>query len=414
MSTVSQKKMAPRKSLHSGRSLWADARTTRLALKTAVPDRLVEVAIVGGGISGAITALVLSAAGHDVVVVDRRQPGSGSTVASTAMIQFELDMPLTTLAKKIGKTDAVRAYRRSLKAVADLCRLIEDHGLDAALVERDALYLAGNVLGSRALEEEARARRAAGLPSSFLSKTEVAEQFGIVTTGAIVSRGSAEIDPARTAAACLAAAQCNGAEICSPCEVVAIETSHEGVVLALKSGERLRSRKVIVATGYEVIDGLPRDDFDIVSSWAVATKPVDPSSLWPSRCLIWEAAKPYLYLRTTADDRILVGGEDSGLRSADRRRAAIPAKGRTLLAKASKLLRRDDLEIDYAWGGCFADSPTGLPLIRPLSGMPDVLAILGCGGNGITFSVIASDIAKAWMRGRRDRDASLFAGLPRS
>jgi choline dehydrogenase-like flavoprotein len=59
-----------------------------------------DVAVVGGGVSGALTALALSKAGFDVVVVDRRTPGKGSTLASTAMIQFEIDTPLFSVIVK--------------------------------------------------------------------------------------------------------------------------------------------------------------------------------------------------------------------------------------------------------------------------------------------------------------------------
>jgi glycine/D-amino acid oxidase-like deaminating enzyme len=113
-------------------------------------------------------------------------------------------------------------------------------------------------------------------------------------------------------------------------------------------------------------------------------------------------------MRTTHDNRIVAGGEDSKLNDANRRDAAIPNKAALLLAKIMKLLPGRNLKIDYAWGGAFADSPTGLPHIAPLSDLPHCFAVLGCGGNGITFSVIASDVVSAWVEGRTDSDADLF------
>ena len=183
------------------------------------------------------------------------------------------------------------------------------------------------------------------------------------------------------------------------------------VNLYTREGQEISCRKAVFATGYEVIGGLPREAFKIVSSWAIATKPIAPGRFWPTRCLIWEAANPYLYLRATSDNRILAGGEDSGLTDTDRRQAAISAKADRLLRKVQRLLSIPDLEVDYAWAGAFADSPSGLPVFKELRDLPGVMAILGCGGNGITFSVIAADAVKAWVEGRRDRDADLFAGV---
>ena len=162
------------------------------------------------------------------------------------------------------------------------------------------------------------------------------------------------------------------------------------------------------ATGYEVIAGLPRDRFEIISTWALATKPLSPDALWPERCLVWEVSDPYLYMRTTRDRRILAGGEDSRLNDPDRRDAAIPNKAARLLEKIAELLPGRRLEVDYAWAGAFADSPTGLPFLSPVPDLKNCFAVLGCGGNGITFSVIAAEIVAAWVQGRMDPDADLF------
>ena len=411
MSTKSSGRIAPRKDLHEGRSLWHDSPGRSIRTRAPGETETCEIAIVGGGISGALTALALSTAGHDVIVLDRRPPGEGSTIASTAMIQFEIDTPLTTLSTRIGNAKAVRAYHRSAKAALDLGRLIEKHDIKADWVERDALYLAGNEMGFRGLIKEVDARQAIGLPSQFLTKAELLERFGIDRTGAIISHGSAELDPAKTSAGVLRVAQKHGATVLSPCTVVRVESDGKGVRLTTETGAVIACRKAVFATGYEVIGGIPRDAFDIVSSWAIATKPIAKERFWPTRCLIWEAADPYLYLRATADNRILAGGEDSGLVDAGRRASAIPAKADKLIRKVRRLLKMPDLEVDYAWAGAFADSPTGLPIFKEIPDLPGVFAILGCGGNGITFSVIAADVVKAWVKGRRDRDADLFVGL---
>lgn len=407
----SQSLLSPRKKLRDGRSVWANSSHQSVQIRKPSGQTKAEIVIVGGGISGSLCALELAAAGHDVLVVDRRPPGQGSTMASTAMIQFELDVTFKELCEKIGREKAARAYRRSLKAVADLGKLIKTHGIDAAWRERDALYLAGDETGFRGLEDEARARQAIGLPSIFLTKAQLAERFGIDRTGAILSHGSAELDPIKTSASCLRTAQRLGAAVLSPCEIVEAQPASGGIHLRTASGHTISAKKVVFATGYEVVKGLPRDSFDIISSWAIATQPLPESKLWPSRCLIWEASEPYLYARTTADNRILVGGEDSKLNSSARREAATPAKAQVLVKKMHKLLGRSDLRIEFAWGGAFADSRTGLPVIRKIAELPNAMAILGSGGNGITFSTIAAQLVSKWAAGRHDPDSDLFLGL---
>ncbi|GAD57845.1 oxidoreductase [Brevundimonas abyssalis TAR-001] len=123
--------------------------------------------MVGAGISGAFTAREL-ARDHSVAVLDRRAPLMGSTMASTALLQWEIDLPLTALGGRIGIAKARRAYARSWSAVQALKRIVEDDRIPCGLAERRSLYLAGDEYGHRALKTEAEARAAMDLPSEYL------------------------------------------------------------------------------------------------------------------------------------------------------------------------------------------------------------------------------------------------------
>lgn len=70
-----------------------------------------DIAIMGAGISGAIMADTLCKLGFDVIMLDKRHCGFGSTAASTALIQYEIDTPLYELIKKRGVNHAVQSYR---------------------------------------------------------------------------------------------------------------------------------------------------------------------------------------------------------------------------------------------------------------------------------------------------------------
>jgi glycine/D-amino acid oxidase-like deaminating enzyme len=398
------------KDLHDGQPVWSQSTYGTITVSALTKDERCDVLVVGAGITGALTALHLAEAGYDVIVVDRRVPGTGSTIASTAMIQFEIDEPLTELAKTLGPAKAARVYRRSFQAVKDLKTLIKKHELRADWVDRDALYLAGNVMGRRALEKEARAREKIGLPSTYLDAETLKEMYGFDRTGAIISAGAAELDPMRTCIACLKAARDMGAKIYSPVSVTASEQDGDDIRVATTDGPDIICRHLVMATGYEVSPAIPKGSFDIVSSWAIATQPIKPQRFWRDRCLVWEASDPYLYMRATADNRIVIGGEDADVSAPSRRAAAIPAKSKKLLEKAKELTGLDELECDYSWAGAFAENPKGLPVFKRLHDVKGGYAILGCGGNGITFSVIGAQIIRDWIGGTSDPDASLFRG----
>lgn len=396
--------------LRDGRSLWQDSARGRTRHRTKLSTDTCDVAVIGAGVSGALIALHLADAGFDVVVIDRREPISGSTAASTALIQFEIDTPLSELCDKIGAARATRAYQRSHAAVEDLVRLIRVHRLKTQWRKRRALYLAGSRLGARALRQEAELRAKIGLPSTFIDGADVQRIYGIDRTGAIISEGSGELNPVQLAASCFTAVHKKGGRIYAPFEVISVNAKARGVDIATANGGHVAAKKVIFATGYEVVKGVPKTAFEITSSWAIATKPIAKEKFWPGKCLIWEAADPYLYLRTTADNRVLIGGEDSSLKSPGRRSDAIPSKSEKLLDSLNNLLPGRQFEIDYSWAGTFAESDTGLPYIAPVSGMKNCLSTVGCGGNGITFSMVAAQLALAWVKAEKDPDAALFRG----
>ena len=79
--------------LRSGHSIWADKRKPSVPHGKLQGDVDCEVAVIGSGISGALIAEGLADAGLDVAIFDRRPPVSGSTPASTAMLQYEIDTP---------------------------------------------------------------------------------------------------------------------------------------------------------------------------------------------------------------------------------------------------------------------------------------------------------------------------------
>src|SRR5262245_53325522 len=89
------------KDLRTGKPVWEAYPAPRVPHRKLTRNIETEVLIIGAGITGAMIAEALSSA-LDVTIVDYRAPMKGATAASTALIQFETDMPLSEMASKIG------------------------------------------------------------------------------------------------------------------------------------------------------------------------------------------------------------------------------------------------------------------------------------------------------------------------
>ena len=360
------------------------------------------------GISGAMIADALAAQGRDVVMIDRRGPLLGSTPATTALVQYEIDTPLSQLSLKIGKGRAERAWRRSRLAVANLQTHIERTGLRCRMTPRPSVYLAGNKLDAPNLREEAAIRRSAGLDADCLTRAALRERFQIERRGAIVSGGNLALDPRQLTAALLLRALARKARFYAPAEAAAIEYNSDSITVATKNGPTIRAAHVVLATGYELFDMVPADGHSVISTWAIATRP-QLNKIWPQGALIWEASDPYLYARATFDGRVICGGEDEPFTDEEARDALIPQKSARISEKLGKLFPDIDPTPEFMWSGAFGTTTTGLPRIGQVPRKPRIFAVLGYGGNGITFSRIASEIVASTLDGKADSDADLFA-----
>jgi glycine/D-amino acid oxidase-like deaminating enzyme len=394
--------------LRTGTPFWLRRGDVRVASSPLAANLVVDVAVVGAGVSGALVVDAILRSGKSVAVLDRRGPVKGSTPASTALLQFEIDQPLIHLAQKIGHERAVRAYWRSATSVDVLRGRIADLGLRCGFRERQSVYLPGNVLNVAELKREAEARAEVGLRSRFIGADELRALTGIEKPGAVLSSGAGEVDPAALVAGLWRSALSRGARIHAPTEVVDIDPGRAHVTLATADGYAVRAKHAVFATGYELVTLVNPRRHKLISTWAMATAP-QPDRLWPSRCLIWEASDPYLYLRTTLDGRVIVGGEDEEFSDEEKRDALIPKKITAIRRKLEKLLPGLDTKPEFTWAGCFGASATGLPAIGAIPGAARCYAVLGYGGNGITFGVIAAQVIQRAILGLPDPDADLFA-----
>lgn len=394
--------------LRTGRSLWSARRRPGIATHRLVRDVTCDVAVVGAGISGALISEMLSETGLDVVIVDRRGPLEGATSASTAMLQYELDTPLCRMASRIGRDHAERIWRRSRLAVDALRERTERLGIAADTATRGSVYLDGNILDPAGLSEEADARRRAGFEIELLKPAAVSERFGISGRHAIVGFGNYSADPRKLAAGYLNVAIGRGARLYTPVDICEIAPDRHGVSLLSREGPGIRARHLVMATGYEMMKGIPRKGNKIISSWSIATRP-QPGRIWPGAAMIWEASDPYLYIRTTPQGHVICGGEDEEISDAEARDARLAQKTRTLSRKLGSLLPAIDATPAYAWAGSFGDSPVGTPTIGKIPRMANCYAAMGYGGNGITFSIMAAQVLRGLIMGTDDPDLDLVS-----
>jgi glycine/D-amino acid oxidase-like deaminating enzyme len=391
--------------LKSGYPFWAVKNGLPHAFPPIEDDVRCDVAIIGAGITGALTAHEFASHGHDVIVVEQRDAGWGSTAASTALLQYEIDTHLVDLVARYGEEDALLAYRSCVEAIGRIEALAHELG-GTGFARMTSLYRASRPRDGAALREEYETRRRHGFDVRWLDANALADRYGLAGPGAIVNRPAAQFDPYRTTYRLLRKL---AGRVYDRTPVERVEAGARGVTLTTPRG-RVQARYVVVAAGYESQRWLSASVARNRSSYAFVTDPIARAQLGPLRdTLVWETARPYLYLRSTADGRVLVGGADDAIDIPARRDARVCTKARALLRQATRMFPQIPLEPAFSWGGTFAETRDGLPFFGAHDEHgPRVLFAMAYGGNGITYSMLGASLLRAAVERRRHPLAALF------
>ncbi len=393
--------------LHSGTSYWILANGLGFVVPPISSDLECDVAIIGGGITGALVCDGMTRAGLRAVVLDRRDLGFGSTVASTALLQYDTDMPLHELSELIGLHSARRVFKAGLHAVDRVLELAAE--LDCPSSRKHSLYLCTSDSDIDAMRRELDARVASSLECRWLDATELRSGWGIVAKGAILSAAAGQVNPYCLCHALLRRAAQRGAAVHDRTKVTEIHKNGTGWRLLTDRGPEVRAKLVVHATGYESASRLPAGLVKLNSTYAFASEPTRPApGCWVDRALVWEHADPYLYVRWEGD-RLLVGGEDEDFADEQARDALMEKKTAAIAKKCRALMPEVQIEPAFMWTGTFASTRDSLGYIGELPDGAGHEFALGFGGNGITFSMIAAEVLTAAALGRRHPDAELFA-----
>lgn len=396
--------------LKSGYPYWAVKNGLIQAFPQLDADLSCDVVVIGGGITGALIAHELTAHGHAVAVVEQRDIGWGSTAASTALLQYEIDTHMVDLAKQYGEEQAALAYLACAEAIPMLQTLARKVG-DVDFARMQSLYYASRRRDVGTMRDEFDMRQRHGFEMEWLEPDGVKERFGIAAPAAILSTLAARIDPYRMAYRLLAGVAKRGGGVYDRTCIDTLETTSRRVHLRTASGFGIRAGHVVFAAGYANQQWLRKRVAKNRSSYAFITDPIDPEVLGRLRdTMMWESARPYLYLRSTGDGRLLVGGEDDAIDVPSRRDRRVEKKARTLVRKVGKLFPELPLQPAFSWAGTFAETEDGLPFFGPHAQHgPRVHFAMAYGGNGITYSMIGAGLLRALIERRKHPLSALFS-----
>lgn len=343
--------------------------------------------IIGGGITGALTAYKLITEGKKVILVDKRDVCNGSTAASTALLQYEIDVPLHQLIPLRGLKCAVDSYKNGIKAILDLKKIVETIKSECDFELKKSIYFCSLKKDIPFLQAEFKARKENGLDVKWLEKEELSK-LGLNALAAIQSEIAAVMDPYKFAQDLLLHCTKKGLRIFDRTNINKIIHKDKKFILTTDDNLNITASHVIHCSGYESTETLAENIINLKSTYVIISETISDLPKSITNYVFWDTSKPYLYFRSTADKRIIMGGGDEDFKNPEKRDELLPEKRKYLLKQFQKKFPGLDFKTDYSWAGTFGETTDGLPYLGKPDPKKSEHYILGFGGNGITFSVM--------------------------
>jgi glycine/D-amino acid oxidase-like deaminating enzyme len=389
--------------LHNGRLYWP----TTLKDKKRSFDKHYDVAIIGGGMSGALCAYSLTESGLNVAIIEKRTMASGSSAANTGLLQFSNDIMLHDMIDQIGEEKAVRFYKLCMEAIENLEQVAMNLPVSPEFIRRKSIYYASTTRHVSKLKKEYKTLKEHGFPVDYWSKKEIKQRLPFSKPGALITHGDAEVNPYRFVNGILDyLKEGQQTTIFENLEAECVEENSTGVEVHTSEGI-IQASHLIHATGYETPPIDKKIGTDIIRSYAIATEPIEDLSQWHERALIWETKRPYLYMRTTVDNRIIAGGLDEDPPEAPQSEKKIEKRGKQIEKEVQKLFPDLTIKMEYAWGASFGESLDNLPYIGKHPEKERTYYLLGYGGNGTVYSMLGSHILRDLILNRPNQDADI-------
>lgn len=348
-----------------------------------------DVAIVGGGMTGASAAWWLSDQGLDVVLLEAGVLAGRASGRNAGFIVSNLAEPYASIAAKAGRATARGLWRVQQDNREEVARLVADLALDCAFARTGSWQCASSLGEAERLRTSARMLREDGFAFGFVEPQEAAGLLGPAGEhGALHRPGDGQIHPARFVRGLAARAEARGVRVHEGAEVARLARGREGWRLE-GGGFEVRAPRVVLAANAFAPRLHPwfADKLRPVRGQVLATAPLEGARV-PGPVY---ADQGYDYWRLH-EGRVVLGGQRPAARDEERGLdEALNARVQAALdALLARLFPGQRARVTHRWAGIMDFSVDGLPFVGPVPGERGLWTAVGFTGHGFGYATVAA------------------------
>ncbi len=361
-------------------------------------EKIFDVVIVGGGVTGITTGLLLQKAGKSVMIAEAQNIGFGTTGGTTAHLNSFTETPFSLVSKNFGENNAqlmATALRQALELIK---RNVQEYNIDCGYKELPGYIYARDEKETKELDIILEGSQKAGLDVEYCSGVPIKIPF----EKAIEFKQQGQLHPARYIYALAKEFEKIGGLIVEHCRVTGVE---ENEILTVNTSiGSVQAKNLIYAT--HVPPGVNLLHFRCAPyrSYVIAVKLKNEEDY--SDALVYDMDHPYHYFRTQEIDGekyFIAGGEDHKTGHEENTQACF--------TRLEAFVRKyyDITEITHRWSSQYFDPADGLPYIGHLPGHPgNMFVATGYGGIGISNGTIAAMLLTDMIVGSKSEYEKLF------
>jgi glycine/D-amino acid oxidase-like deaminating enzyme/nitrite reductase/ring-hydroxylating ferredoxin subunit len=359
-------------------SLWQDSTPSFDLSYELKGNEEFDVLIVGAGITGITTGLLLQKAGTKCIIAEARNLCFGTTGGTTAHLNTFLDTSYDQIIKKFSEEDA-KLVAQSAKAAINLIKQnIKEFSIDCAFEEAPGYLFSINEDQSKELEKLVEAANKVGVQMEFTDKSA----FPLPFLKIAYIPDQAKFHPGLYLSALAKEFVRSGGVIMENCRVTNVK--EDSPLVAETSAGKIKARKVIYAT--HIPPGVNLLHFRCAPYRSYAMAVTLKNTDYP-QALGYDMEDPYHYYRSqvvNGQQYLIVGGEDHKTGHQENTGACF----RNLESHVRKHF--DVEEVSYRWSSQYFEPADGLAYIGNLPAhSEDMYVATGYGGNGMIYGTIA-------------------------
>ncbi|ROO31539.1 MULTISPECIES: NAD(P)/FAD-dependent oxidoreductase [unclassified Pseudomonas] len=366
-------------------SLWAATAAPAVQTPALAEDKQVDIAIVGAGYTGLVTALRLAEAGVDVCVLDAGEPGWGASGRNGGQVIPGLKFDPDQLHAKFGAARAEAMLDVAGCAADEVFSLVRRYAIDCDATQKGWIQPACSSAAMKVIEQRAGQWQRRGVQVELLDRTAVSQRIGTDNyLGGWVDPRAGSLHPLSYARGLAKAALGQGAMIHGHSRVTRLQRQPSGWTLSTVQGARVSAQRVLLATdGYtdDLWPGL-RQTVVAANSFIIATRPLPSAirkSILPGGEVCSDSRRLLLYFKLDAQGRLLLGGRGPFSEpSQPRDWAHLERSLAALFPQAAQV------PVEYRWSGRVALTQSFLPHVHEPA--PGLCVLLGYNGRGIALS----------------------------